>query len=297
MLFTGRKDGMQKKMGIQVTLKDGTEIDGEQFVMGMAASELSYIEEEEALKAWVIVCRTNFLKAAGASQNIREQDLSLDYISPEQMEENNGKKICMEYQGRLAEASEQTFGKALYYGDEMIDALYHQVSIGKTISSEEIYAMDVPYLISVDSSQDVESQDYLNIKIMAYKDCAKTLSENGTEISEENCKGDLKITKQTDNGYVQSVAIKKNKWTGEEWKNLFDLSSPYFYLENYEDRLRIVSLGKGHGMGMSLYGANAMAKKEKKAEDILSWYYPGTDIKKTSQKSSHQENTEDNMKK
>lgn len=291
ILFIGRKDGMQKKMGIKVTLKDGTTIDGEEFVMGMAAAEIPRMEEEEALKAWIIVCRTNFLKAAGDRKELSQEELALDYLSYGQMEANNGKMICLEYRSRLMEASEKTFGKTLFYGEEMIDALYHQVSIGKTISSKEIYDLDVPYLTSVDSSQDVESEEYLNTKILSWKDLADELSKADAKLSEKNCKENLKIEEQTENGYVKLISVKKTKWTGEEWKEIFGLTSPYYYLENYEDRLRIVTLGKGHGMGMSLFGANALAKKGKKAEEILSWYYPGTEIKNTVNEKNEEKNT------
>ena len=76
-------------MGINVTMKNGESIDGEQFVIGMAASELSYVKEEEALKAWMIVCRTNFLKAAGNDKEVKAEELALDYISQEELERNN----------------------------------------------------------------------------------------------------------------------------------------------------------------------------------------------------------------
>lgn len=279
MLFTGRKDGMQKQMGIKVVLEDGREIDGEQYVMGMAACEIPRLKEEEALKAWMIICRTNFLKAAGSEKSIEKEKLPFDYISQEQMELNNGKKISLEYQSRLMEASEETFGNSLFYGNERIDALYHQVSPGKTTSSKEIYAIDVPYLSSVDSSQDVESGEYMNLKIITWEDLTKKLKLEEEKDPVTVCKDNLKIEDQTENGYVKTVSIKKNKWTGEEWKELFELSSPYFYFENYEERLRMISLGKGHGMGLSLYGANAMAEKGKKAEEILAFYYPGTKLR------------------
>lgn len=266
-------------MGVIVTLENGDQIDGEDFVIGMAASELSYAREEEALKAWVIVCRTNFVKAVGDKKEVKAEDLSLDYISEDELEQNNGRKVWLELNNRLEEASEETFGQVLCYGGSLIDALYHPVSIGKTVSASEIYSVDVPYLISVDSSQDVESEEYMDVKIMSYKDCVKMLSDAGYTETEESCKNNLKIEKQTENGFVQSVKTKDNKWTGEEWKDIFSLNSTNFYLENYGDRLRIVTIGKGHSMGMSLYGANALAQKDLSAATILSYYYPGTELK------------------
>ena len=113
MLITGKTGGNQRKMGVQVTLEDGEKIDGEEFVIGMAASELSYIEEEEALKAWIIVCRTNFVKAVGENKEVNAKDLSLDYISREELERNNGKKAWLEINSRLEEGSEETFGQVL----------------------------------------------------------------------------------------------------------------------------------------------------------------------------------------
>ena len=265
-------------MGVIVTLENGDQIDGEDFVIGMAASELSYAREEEALKAWVIVCRTNFVKAVGDKKEVKAEDLSLDYISEDELEQNNGRKVWLELNNRLEEASEETFVQVLCYGGSLIDALYHPVSIGKTVSASEIYSVDVPYLISVDSSQDVESEEYMDVKIMSYKDCVKMLSDAGYTETEESCKNNLKIEKQTENGFVQSVKTKDNKWTGEEWKDIFSLNSTNFYLENYGDRLRIVTIGKGHSMGMSLYGANALAQKDLSAATILSYYYPGTEL-------------------
>ena len=278
MLITGKTGGNQRKMGVIVTLENGDQIDGEDFVIGMAASELSYAREEEALKAWVIVCRTNFVKAVGDKKEVKAEDLSLDYISEDELEHNNGRKVWLELNNRLEEASEETFGQVLCYGGSLIDALYHPVSIGKTVSASEIYSVDVPYLISVDSSQDVESEEYMDVKIMSYKDCVKMLSDAGYTETEESCKNNLKIEKQTENGFVQSVKTKDNKWTGEEWKDIFSLNSTNFYLENYGDRLRIVTIGKGHSMGMSLYGANALAQKDLSAATILSYYYPGTEL-------------------
>ncbi len=278
MIITGKTGGNQRKMGVIVTLENGDQIDGEDFVIGMAASELSYAREEEALKAWVIVCRTNFVKAVGDKKEVKAEDLSLDYISEDELEQNNGRKVWLELNNRLEEASEETFGQVLCYGGSLIDALYHPVSIGKTVSASEIYSVDVPYLISVDSSQDVESEEYMDVKIMSYKDCVKMLSDAGYTETEESCKNNLKIEKQTENGFVQSVKTKDNKWTGEEWKDIFSLNSTNFYLENYGDRLRIVTIGKGHSMGMSLYGANALAQKDLSAATILSYYYPGTEL-------------------
>ena len=81
---------------------------------------------------------------------------------------------------------------------------------------------------------------------------------------------------------INNAGIRKDNlmlWmTGEEWKKIFALNSTNFYLENYNGKLRMVTVGKGHDMGMSLYGANALAEKQITAATILSYYYPGTKV-------------------
>ena len=330
ILISGNMGVADRKMGITVEMKNGEKMDGEQFVIGMAASELSYIKEEEALKAWMIVCRTNFVKAASGEnssknvdntvnvaatqnesdvvasqnasnvtdaaatgiikkkyQNIKQKNLNLDYVSMKELEENNGRKAYLEIKKRLEDASDATFGQVLIYQNKYADALYHEVSIGKTVSSEEIYSVAVPYLISVDSSQDVESPDYMDVKILPYDEVLQKLTKADksgnlakTDKSQniKILKSSLKITKHTENGFVQEITAKDNKWTGEEWKKIFALNSTNFYLENYNGKLRMVTVGKGHDMGMSLYGANALAEKQLAAATILSYYYPGTKV-------------------
>lgn len=334
ILISGNMGIVDKKMGITVEMENGEKMDGEQFVIGMAASGLSYIKEEEALKAWMIVCRTNFVKTAsgedsskktgnitnsmntinkttvvnptniGSKQNtvnsseldsikkkhlkLMQKDLNLDYVSMKELEENNGRKAYLEIKKRLEDASEATFGQVLVYQNKYADALYHEVSIGKTVSSEEIYSVEVPYLISVDSSQDVESPEYMDVKIIPYDEVLQKLTKADKsgyfKKTDKNqnikiLKSSLKITKHTANGFVQEITDKNNKWTGEEWKKIFSLNSTNFYLENYNGKLRMVTVGKGHDMGMSLYGANALAEKQLMATTILSYYYPGVTIK------------------
>lgn len=130
----------------------------------------------------------------------------------------------------------------LTYENKYADALYHEVSIGKTVSSEEMYSVAVPYLISVDSSQDVESPDYMDVKVLPYDEVLQKLTKADksgnlakTDKSQniKILKSSLKITKHTENGFVQEITAKDNKWTGEEWKKIFALNSTNFYLENY----------------------------------------------------------------
>lgn len=87
----------------------------------------------------------------------------------------------------------------LTYENKYADALYHEVSIGKTVSSEEIYSVAVPYLISVDSSQDVESPDYMDVKILPYDEVLQKLikADKRGRLEKIDKKQNIKILKSS----------------------------------------------------------------------------------------------------
>jgi stage II sporulation protein D len=90
----------------------------------------------------------------------------------------------------------------------------------------------------------------------------------------------LNMEEKTESGFVKTVKIGEEILTGEEWKEMFSLPSTNFYLEEADGKLRMITLGQGHCIGLSQYGANEMAKEEKSWEEILSWYYTGIELSK-----------------
>ena len=209
-------------------------MDGEQFVIGMAASELSYIKEEEALKAWMIVCRTNFVKAASGEsnskkvgsetdmtvaqktrnianaastqnsgnttnvvgiqnsnnvkdvqsteiinrkyQNIRQENLNLDYISMKELEENNGRKAYLEIKKKLEDASDATFGQVLTYENKYADALYHEVSIGKQFLQKNVLRSRTIF-DQCGQQSGCRITRYMDVKVLPYDEVLQNLQK------------------------------------------------------------------------------------------------------------------------
>ena len=89
---------------------------------------------------------------------------------------------------------------------------------------------------------------------------------------------ELKIEESTEHGYVKRVLCDGEELTGEEAQDRFQLPSLNYYIEDMGDCYRIVCLGTGHGLGVSLYGAEYMAKNGSDYKDILTYYYPGVSI-------------------
>ena len=94
---------------------------------------------------------------------------------------------------------------------------------------------------------------------------------------------DAEITQCDTTGYVQSVRVGKETVSGEEFRNTYGLASSCFTLQNYNGKLRITTRGVGHGIGMSQYTANQMAKGGKKCEEILNYFFKDTELKEVTQ--------------
>ncbi len=310
MLLTGydKDAGEIKESGIYVEYEDGgtlKTIDLEEYLIGVLAAEVPYDYEEEMLKAQAVVARTNARKLATQGSNLKSDDLKMGYQNEEEMRGLLGETRYQEHYGKIRRAVAETSGEFLIYQGNYIDALYHQVSIGQTASAMDVYGQDIPYLVSVDSSSDVESKDYMATTVLEYQDVLNGLNNLKTEVNTEssvqtevNSSGEavktgvesiygitseqyslqIEVAEKSEAGYVKKVKLGNHTISGEEFRQAFNIPSLYFYTENVEGKLRIVSLGKGHGLGLSQYGANQMARQGAGYKDILKHYYTGITI-------------------
>ena len=254
----------------------------EEFLIYMVAGQMDLTYDLEALKAQSVIARTNFMREAAGKKKVEAEDLTVRYLMPEQFEEGLGDKKKEKIRQLLKKAVKETEGEVIFYEDKYIEALYHAVSIGTTVSSEEIYGISRAYLSEVPSSQDVESQEYMKVTLWAPEEVKEKLKSEsiGAKIDVKDLIDQITVSEKTKNGYVKNVTVGKQKISGEDWQDLFGLLSTNFYLEEQEGKLRMISLGKGHGMGLSQYGADRLAKDGWGYREILEKYYPGTEIKK-----------------
>lgn len=261
------------KSGIVIHSEAEGNIDLEDYVIGILASQMPIDYDTEALKAQAVIARTNIMRSMEEEKSSEQADLPFTYITKDQMKENWGEKNVEKNYNKLRLSVSQTQGITMKSEGEYIDALYHAVSIGTTVSAKEMYGKDVPYLISADSSRDVESPDYMTMTETSYDQAVSTLKKRGIAVTVDMLKNELKITEKTALGYVKKVKVQDTEIQGDTWQNIFSLNSTNFYLEDYQGMLRMICLGKGNGLGLSQYGANEMAKDGKNYEEILKYYY------------------------
>lgn len=254
------------------------EVPFEEYVVGVLAGEMPVNFELEALKAQAVAARTYVMKKMKA--NYKEEYDVIDtvenqvYISEEELKE----KWADEYQNKInkiKQAVVETKGEYLTYEGEVIEALFFSTSVGKTENSEEIFSEKLPYLRSVDSSWDEEVSPVFNDSFEF------SLQEFYERLNiEYNESLNFEITKTTSTGRVKVVVINGNEFTGSKIFSLLNIRSTFFNINQVGNNVIITTKGYGHGVGLSQYGALAMAKKGYNYQDILSYYYQGTKLEK-----------------
>ena len=193
-------------------------------------------------------------------------------------------------------AVDAVFGEAIYYNNRIINAVYHSTSCGSTTSSKDVWGGHLPYLVSVDSSWDEKAPNY-HTAISITADNFYNAVERTYGISLDGDKEDwITIESEADGGYVGTVALsgittsqggtvgKGKKITGRNIREQlmgFKLRSHAFTVsyDSSNDKFRFDVYGYGHGVGLSQYGAEFMARDGYSYEEIIEHYYPGVEIK------------------
>ena len=152
--------------------------------------------------------------------------------------------------------------------------MFFSTSVGKTENSEEVFVSALPYLRSVDSKWDESSPVYEDTYTFTLKDFYQKLNLPYNE----NLK--IEILEKTVTGRIRTLKINEQEMKGRDFQNKLSLRSNYFEIIQDKEKITINTKGFGHGVGMSQYGANGMAKEGYTYEEILKHYYKGVEIKK-----------------
>ncbi len=256
--------------------KDGQEIDEEECLAGIVAEQIALDSQPEAIKAQAVIARTSLVCAL---ENDEELPASM---SREEMLSLWGQNGFEQNYRVLDEALAATQGEILVWKEKPIQAAFHAVSAGKTRDAKEALGVERPYLSSVDSSIDIPSHDFLKVIYMEKKDLADKLNQACKEagLTEESVAQGISVTKRDSGDYALEVAVGAQSMTGEEFRECLDLNSACFSIKEVEGKMRIVTKGMGHGVGLSQYGANEMAKAGSGYEEILNYYYQDVTIEK-----------------
>ncbi len=266
---------------VSLTLKD--------FTLGAVATEMPITFEPEALKAQAVAAYTYFssLKekhSQNPNPNLKDADFEIDsanwqyYVSKEQMRERWGENFDFYYE-KLSQAVEPVLGQSLKQNGHYIEALYHSISSGNTEDIVDVFGGNCSYLRSVPSPGDLLAPGYLSSKEISLEELKSTAKNKWPGISfDENPQDLIKIIKKTDSSMVLEAKIGEKSVTGREIRDLFSLRSANFDVNIHNEKVEFLVRGYGHGVGMSQYGAQNMAKQGADYKQILAWYYPETEL-------------------
>lgn len=251
-----------------------------EYLIGAVSAEMPPTYHEEALKAQAVACYTYMLYAKAQGENLSDDSKTHQgYMSDEECKEKWGKKYDV-YHNKIKKACEEVLGKAIIYDGKPIVAAFHAICPGRTQSAADVWNKDVPYLQSVVSDGDRLSPDYSSTVVLTkeqFKENAGKL--DGCTLSDDVSKWIGAVSK-TDSGTVKEITIGGKNYSGEKVRGAFGLRSNCFTVEYKNDKFTFNVTGYGHGVGMSQYGADYMARQGSTYEEILRHYYTGTEIKK-----------------
>lgn len=268
----------------------------ESYLVGVLAAEMPAEFQLEALKAQAIAARTFIVRRlkSGDRSGVPEGKGQVTdtvahqaYISKEKLEKDwaAGKEAKLE---KLRRAVKETKGIVMTYKGEPITASFFSTSNGYTENSEDYWKNEIPYLRSVESPWDKQiSPKYKTVIDMPHDEFIRRLGLSDAAIPVSLSNGSstnslMKVISYTQGNRIQEARVGGKKFTGREIREKLDLRSSQFSWRLKGGNVEIVTYGNGHGVGMSQYGAEGMAREGYKAKEILRHYYTGISFAETS---------------
>ena len=248
--------------------------DLEDYLIGVVLAEMPASFEVEALKAQAVVARTYTMRANSTGGKHGDGSVCTDYaccqayIDPEQYMGQGG---TQENVNKITDAVMETAGQVLIYEGQLIEATYFSCSGGSTEDAVAVWGTDYPYLQAVDSPGEEHAAHY--------SDTVRFMPEQFQAALGEDLSGEPEdwfgpVT-YTEGGGVDTMRIGGKTYKGTDLRRLLSLRSTAFTLSAGEE-ITITTRGYGHRVGMSQYGADAMALSGKGYSEILAHYYQGT---------------------
>lgn len=257
-----------------------------EYLQGVVRAEMPASFHQEALNAQAVTARTYTLyKIKTGSNHGTAADVCTDhtccqaYTDKAAAQRNWGKNAAV-YEQKIENAVAATDGETILYQDTPILAVFHSSSAGQTKGSGEVWTQDLPYLKSVSSPEKGKEipNYYSRASFTPAEFKKKFIAAYPKAKFGKNISGWITNLKTTEGHNVKSVTIGGVNVSGARVRSLFGLRSATFEPEVKNGTIIFYVTGYGHGVGMSQYGANELAKEGKKWREIISHYYTGITI-------------------
>jgi len=254
----------------------------EDYLLGVVAGEMPASFHPEALKAQALAARTYTMlrmNRFGGSGCSKHPGAEICTDSSHCQAYRNPASIKTDLD-KLKEAVYGTAGEVIVYDNKLIDAVFHSTSGGKTENSEEIWSNRVPYLRSVMSQYEEHSPKYIAQQEISIDDFIQHMKklDSGVTINKKNIKNEIKVLERSEGGRITRLKVGDKTFKGTDVRNALGLNSANFNFNIGGSSILFTVAGNGHGIGMSQYGADGMAKNGASYRDIVLHYYQGVDV-------------------
>ncbi len=255
------------------------------YLIGAVASEMPPTWPDEALKAQAVACHSYALyqqQKAGPDAAVTGY-FSADparrqgFMTDEVLRSYWGSAYDENY-ARISALVDSVLNQVLTWEGQPAAACYHAISCGSTESSQNVWKEALPYLQGVDSPLDLTSPDFEKSVTYTAQQMLDALTLNGsgvdlTDIPQQDWFG---ASTRTGAGYVDTIQVGGTPISGAQLRQILGLRSACFEIAYEDGVFTVTTRGYGHGVGLSQYGANALALTGKCCQEILAFYYPGT---------------------
>ena len=265
---------------VMLTVKSRTgnlrQMDLQSYLVGVVLAEMPADFDSEALKAQAVVARTYTRKRMEGSKHdaaaiCMDPACCQSWRSEEEYLAQGGRQSSVE---KVRQAVTDTDGMVLCYDGKLIDATYFSCSGGSTEDAVAVWGQDVPYLQAVESPGEENAPRYSDTVSFSASDFAGKL---GLSAGEDPA-GWFGAVTYTEGGGVKTMVIQGKEFSGTQLRSKLGLRSTAFEITVRGKKIEITTRGFGHRVGMSQYGAQAMAKAGSAYGEILAHYYTGTEL-------------------
>lgn len=263
------------------------EVETKDFVRGALAAEMPPNFHPEALKAQAVAAHSyavwlTLQREQRPVETLKGATLTAD---PENWKGYTTEKIFRarygslsdEYWNDICQAADAVSGYLLSYDGEPAAAAYHSMSSGITEDAANVWEASVPYLIPVDSPGDPLAPDYETSVTVAEKRMRELLETAcpGVSLPDDPAEW-MTVSDRSEGGYALNIQAGDSALAGTELRTLLGLRSANFDIVYDGTAFVFTVRGYGHGVGLSQYGADYLARQGMDFEEILAHYYPGT---------------------
>ncbi len=269
-------------VSVFLTSKNETvDVETMDYLIGAVASEMPASYHIEALKAQAVASYSYLMWLRKNADN-PGYDITSDpathqgYLTEEEMKEKWGDKYDT-YRNKILEAVSAVCGEYLTYKGEPILALFHAISPGMTQDSKDVWQSDLPYIKPKATPGDTLSPDFdseVSVPCQKIRDIFTVKSE----VSDSEL---IDISDLSDTSFIKEIPLGEKTVSAGDLASKLGLRSPYFTAEYNQGNYIFKVKGYGHGLGMSQYSADYMARQGSDYREILTHFYEGTQIEKT----------------